>query len=151
MNRERSKEDRLRFKTKYQLTREMLKELKPLLPKDWKVYVLFDSWYASAKLIKFIRRQGRRWFSLGAIKSNRILDGKSLTQWNKDLKHKHYDSVELKTATDSKKTYLTRTITGRLNDVPFDVCVVHIKAEPPGFSPEVLPPVQFNLPHEAPT
>ena len=130
LNRERSKEERLRFKTKYQLTREMLKELKPLLPKEWKVYVLFDSWYASAKLIKFIRRQGRRWFCLGAIKSNRILDGKSLTQWNKDLKHKHYDSIELKTATGSKKTYLTRTITGRLNDVPFDVCVVISKRSP---------------------
>ena len=34
LNRKRSKEERLRFKTKYQLTREMLKELKPLLPKD---------------------------------------------------------------------------------------------------------------------
>ena len=130
LNRKRSPEERLRFKTKYQLTREMLKELKPLLPKAWRVYVLFDSWYASSKLIKFVRRQGRRWFSLGAIKPNRILDGKSLTQWNKDLKHKHYDSVELKTATGSKKTYLTRTIRGRLNDVGFDVCVVISKRHP---------------------
>ena len=73
LNRERSPQERLPFKTKYQLTREMLKQLKPLLPKEWRVYVLFDSWYASAKLIKFVRRQGKRWFSLGAIKSNRIL------------------------------------------------------------------------------
>lgn len=130
LNRKRSKEDRLRFKTKYQLTREMLKQLQPLLPKQWKVYVLFDSWYASAKLIKFVHRQGKRWFCLGAIKSNRNLDGKRLSQWNKDLKHKHYNSVELKTVTGSKNTFLTRTLVGRLNEVPLDVCVVISKRHP---------------------
>jgi len=31
----------------------MLVELTNLLPKGHKVYVLFDSWYSSAKLIKF--------------------------------------------------------------------------------------------------
>ncbi|WP_262562692.1 hypothetical protein [Acaryochloris sp. CCMEE 5410] len=40
----------------------MLQQLQPLLPKEWRVYVLFDSWYASAKLLKFVRRQGKRWF-----------------------------------------------------------------------------------------
>ncbi|WP_262562616.1 transposase [Acaryochloris sp. CCMEE 5410] len=130
LNRGRAKEERLRFQTKYQLVREMLQQLQPLLPKEWRVYVLFDSWYASAKLLKFVRRQGKRWFCLGAIKSNRILDGKRLSQWNKDLKHKHYDSVELKTVTGSKHTYLTRSITGRLNEVPFDVCVVISKRHP---------------------
>lgn len=58
LNRERPKEQRLHFRSKYALARSMLVELAELLPKGHKVYVLFDSWYASAKLIKFCRRQG---------------------------------------------------------------------------------------------
>jgi hypothetical protein len=53
----------------------MLLELKAVVPKGWKVYVLFDSWYASAKLLKFIRKQGKSWYTLCAIKSNRTLNG----------------------------------------------------------------------------
>ena len=136
LNRKRSKEERLSFKSKYQLTREMLQELQPLLPQTWTVYVVFDSWYASAKLIKFIHRQGKHWFCLGAIKSNRNLDGKRLNQWNKDLKHKHYHSVELKTVTGSKKTYLTRTLVGRLNGLSIDVCVVISKRHPRDSQPK---------------
>jgi hypothetical protein len=58
LNRSRFKENRLRFKSKYRLAREMLEELRALLPQGYKVYVLFDRWYASGKLIEFIRRQG---------------------------------------------------------------------------------------------
>jgi hypothetical protein len=47
----------------------MLTELAGLLPKEYQVYVMFDSWYASAKLINFCRRQG--WQVICAIKSNR--------------------------------------------------------------------------------
>ncbi len=36
----------------------MLAELEPLIPDGYPVYVLFDSWYASAKLIKWWRREG---------------------------------------------------------------------------------------------
>ena len=72
LNRGRGKADRLRFKSKYRLTREMLQDLKAQLPDGWRVYVLFDSWYASAKLLKFITRQG--WSSVCAIKSNRTLN-----------------------------------------------------------------------------
>ena len=54
----------------------MLEELQPSLPPDAAVYVLFDSWYASAALLRFIRRQG--WYTLCAIKSNRRLDGTRL-------------------------------------------------------------------------
>ncbi|NEP53674.1 MAG: transposase [Moorea sp. SIO3C2] len=130
LNQERPKGDRIRFKTKNQLAKEILTALKADLPKGVTVYVLFDSWYASAKLIKFIRRQRKRWFALGAIKSNRSLNGKKLSQWNKDLKHTHYDSVELTSATGQKTTYLTRTLSGRLKDVGFDVCVVISKRHP---------------------
>jgi hypothetical protein len=71
LNRKRSKHQRVKFQTKYHLAREMLAELKPFIPKGWKVYVLFDNWYASAKLIKYIKRQGKnsyeaihRWYSV---------------------------------------------------------------------------------------
>jgi hypothetical protein len=52
LNRQRAKEQRLKFRSKYGLARQMLAEIAPLLPADFQVYVLFDSWYASAKLIK---------------------------------------------------------------------------------------------------
>ena len=43
LNRKRSTEQRLRYRSKYALAREMLVELDRLLPKGHKVYVLFDS------------------------------------------------------------------------------------------------------------
>ena len=53
LNRGRPKEKRLRFRSKYRLVRRVLEELKPLLPKGWKVYVLCDRWYASRRLINY--------------------------------------------------------------------------------------------------
>lgn len=80
LNRKRPQDKKLKFKSKYRLAKEMLAELKPFIPKGWKVYVLFDSWSASAKLVKFIRRQGKSWHLLCAIKSHRTLDGVQVTQ-----------------------------------------------------------------------
>lgn len=128
LNRSRLKEERLRFKSKYRLAREMLTELKEQLPDGWTVYVLFDSWYASAKLLKFIARQG--WYSLCAIKSNRALDGVKLSEWNRRLKHKRYTPVEVSTASGKRKTFYTRQVCGRLNHIPFDVCVIISKRHP---------------------
>ena len=122
LNRQRPKDKRLRFRKKGHLAQEMLKELKALLPKGFQVYVLFDSWYASNKLIKFCRRNS--WHVICAIKSNRKFDGQKLSQWNKTFKHRRYDSVSL-TATDQRQlTYQVRSVKGRLNDLPFDVCVI---------------------------
>jgi SRSO17 transposase len=45
LNRQRPQGKRLKFKSKYRLAREMLVELKAFIPKGWKVYVMFDSWY----------------------------------------------------------------------------------------------------------
>ncbi|WP_353813180.1 transposase [Moorena sp. SIO1G6] len=122
LNRKRPKEERLRFRKKGSLAQEMLRELKSLLPKGFKVYVLFDSWYASNKLIKFCRRNS--WHVICAIKSNRKFDDKKLSQWNKAYKHRRYEPVSL-TATDQRKlTYRVRSMKGRLNNLPFDVCVL---------------------------
>jgi hypothetical protein len=128
LNRSRSPEERLRFKSKYSLAREMLQALKAQLPKGWRVYVLFDSWYASAKLLKFIRRQG--WHCLCAIKSNRTLKGMQLSQWNQRLQHQRYTSVEVSTASGKRTTFYTRKLCGRLKEIPFDLCVIISKRHP---------------------
>ena len=122
LNRKRARNRRLRFRSKYNLVRVILMKLKLLLPPELVIYVLFDSWYASNKLLKFCRRQG--WHVICAIKSNRTLDGIKLSQWNQRLKHQPYTRIEL-TATDQRKRlYLVRTHQGRLKNVPFEVCVL---------------------------
>ena len=54
LNKGRAKAERLTFRSKYLLAQDMLAELQPYLPRDWTVYVLFDSWYASEDLIRYI-------------------------------------------------------------------------------------------------
>ena len=122
LNRKRAKGQRLSFRTKYRIVRAILADLKERLPADLAVYVLFDSWYASNKLLKFCRRQG--WHVICAIKSNRTLDGVKLSTWNQRLKHQPYKRVK-PTATDQRKRpYLVRARQGRLKNVPFEVCVL---------------------------
>ena len=57
LNRKRPREEHLSFRSKYRIARQMLVALRPLLPKGWQVYVQFDSWYASRRLISYVRRQ----------------------------------------------------------------------------------------------
>jgi hypothetical protein len=122
LNRRRPTEKRLRFKSKYHLAREMLEELQTLLPEGYTVYVLFDRWYGSGKLIKFIRRQG--WHVICALKRNRKLDGIRVDHWDQRLKHKRYTRIRVPAADGTTRTYLVRSVQGRLSDVPFDVCVL---------------------------
>jgi len=122
LNRKRPKEKRLRFKSKYLLAREMLEELRDLLPEGYTVYVLFDRWYGSGKLIKFIRRQG--WHVICALKRNRTLNGIRVDQWDQQLKHKRYTRIRVPAADGTTRTYLVRSVQGRLSNVPLDVCVL---------------------------
>jgi len=137
INRQRPKEQRLKFRSKYRLARAMLAEIAALLPDDFQVYILFDSWYSSAKLIRYCRRQD--WHTdpvrsvlgvIAGLKSNRILNGKQVRQWNKELRHQRYERVQLTAADDAQTTYFVRTLKGRLNEVPFDVCVFISKRHP---------------------
>jgi hypothetical protein len=122
LNRHRAPEQRLRFRKKTSLARDMLAGLQQLLPAGFQVYVLFDSWYASNGILKFCRRQG--WHVICAIKSNRKLDDKKLSQWPQALRHQRYQRVQL-TATDQRsRTYLVRARRGKLSKVPFEVCVL---------------------------
>ena len=123
LNRQRPVDQRIAFRSKIHLAQEMLGELKPLVPQHYKVYVMFDSWYASAKLIKFIRRQGKRWHVLCAIKSNRKFNGTKLQHWPQQLRHKHSTTVTVDAA-NKERTYKVHQLQGRLQDIPFDVCVL---------------------------
>lgn len=133
INRSRAKSERVRYVSKINLVREMLREIAPLLPDDFQVYVLFDSWYTAGKLLKFIHRQG--WYTIGGLKSNRVLNGKQVRQWNKELRHQPYTRVTVKAADGTVKTYLVRALRGRLNDLPFEVCVLISKRHPRDSSP----------------
>lgn len=133
LNKKRAKGERLKFRSKYRLARDMLAEIEPLLPPDFQVYVLFDSWYSSAKLIKYCRRQD--WHVIAGLKSNRCLNGKKLSQWHKDLRHKRYERATVPAADGSQTTYLVRPLRGRLNEVPFEVCVFISKRHPRSQSP----------------
>jgi hypothetical protein len=122
LKRPRAPEQRLHFRKQTRLARAMLEELQQLFPAGFQVYVLFESWYASHGLLQFCRRQG--WHVMCAIKSNRKLDDKKLSQWPQALRHQRYQRVQL-TATDQRsRTSLVRTLQGKLTKLPFAVCVL---------------------------
>jgi hypothetical protein len=130
LNRQRPAGNRLRFRTKYALAREMLVELKQLLPRGYRVYVLFDSWYASAKLIKFCRRQ--RWHVICAVKKNRRLNGKRMDHHNQSLRNKRYERVTLQALDPSRpsRTYCVRSVKGHLQEVKDEVRGIISKRHP---------------------
>jgi hypothetical protein len=130
LNRKRSVEKRLHFRTKYALAREMLVELAALLPKGHKVYVLFDSWYASKKLIKFCRRQ--KWHVICAVKSNRRINQVRVDQHNQTLRHKPYERITLEAVDEPHKAprYYTRCIRGYLEDFAEPVHAIISKKRP---------------------
>ncbi|MEW6651818.1 MAG: transposase [Chloroflexota bacterium] len=133
INRHRRKDQRIAFISKTRLAHQILTELSNLFPKGWPVYVLFDSWYASARLIKFIRRQG--WQAICAVKPNRKLNGKRIDQHARTLKHQRYATVKTTAADGKRTTYWIRSLQGQLEDVPFPVCVWVSKRHPREKSP----------------
>lgn len=128
LNRRRPKEKRLPFQSKYRLARQILEALRPLLPNDWKIVVQFDSWYASAKLIKYCRRHG--WHVTCGLKHNRLLDGKQIEAHAQGLRHRWYQRIVVTTTDGDKTSYFVRQQQGRLADVPHDVCVYFSKRHP---------------------
>lgn len=133
INRHRDKEKRIPFRSKYSLARTILSELRLLIPKGWLVYVQFDSWYASEKLIKYVRRQG--WHVICGLKYNRKLNGKRLDQLAYALRHRRYTHVRVTAADGKSSTYYLRKTTGRLVNIPFDVRVFFSKRHPREQSP----------------
>jgi hypothetical protein len=120
---------KLRYRSKLELAREMLQQVHSSFSQTNPVYVLFDSWYTSAKLVKWIRKQG--WHVIAGIKSNRKVSGQKLTQWHQDLKGHSYDRVSLELANKQQRTYCVRQLTGRLRGVP-DMVRVLLSQKGPG-------------------
>lgn len=128
LNRHRPPGERIRFRSKNRIARDMLHALWPLLPEGWNVYVQFDSWYASRSLIKYVLRQGGE--VTCALKHNRTLNDLPLDQIAYALRHKRYTRVRV-TATDGHRTtYRVREATGRLAQVSHDVRVFISKRHP---------------------
>jgi hypothetical protein len=127
LNKQRPKGQRLAFRSKLDLAREMLEELKPYLPPYAAVYVLFDRWYASAPLMQFIRRQG--WYTICALKSNRRLDGTRVRDHDQRLRHTRYARVSV-AAADQTTTYYVRELTGRIKRVGGRVRVLISRRHP---------------------
>jgi hypothetical protein len=128
LNRHRPPAQRLHFRSKNQLARSILQDIRPLLPKDWTVYVQFDSWYASEKLIKFVHRQ--HWQVTCALKCNRKLNGQRVDQLAYALRHRRYTRVRVTAADGKATTYYVRDTTGRLVGLPFAVRVFFSKRHP---------------------
>jgi hypothetical protein len=129
LNRERSKDKRLSYRSKYHLAREMLLELEALLPAGSQVVVLFDSWYASAKLINLCLR--RHWQVICALKANRKLEKQRIDRYHQTLKHKPYQRITLEAVDDRRaRTYLVRTVHGHLEDIRQEVYVILSKKRP---------------------
>jgi len=123
LNRSRSKEKRLHYRSKYNLAREMLLELDALLPAGSQVYVLFDSWYASAKLINLCLR--KNWQVICALKSNRKIEKQRIDRYHQTLKHKPYQKITLEAVGDRHApTYYVRTVSGHLEKVRQEVYVI---------------------------
>jgi hypothetical protein len=135
LNRTRTKENRLAYRSKYNLARDMLRELETLLPEGCQVYVLFDSWYASAKLINLCLR--KKWQVVCALKSNRKIEKQRIDRYNQTLKHKPYQKITLE-AVDPRpaRTYYVRTVTGHLEKVKQEVCVIISKKSTRDHSPK---------------
>lgn len=121
INRHREPRERLSFRSKNSIAREMLSQLEPLLPAGYAITVQFDSWYASAKLQKFIRR--RSWNFTCAVKSNRKLNGTPLSNHARQLRHKRYERISTTAADGNSTTYYVRQVEGRLSELPTDVRV----------------------------
>jgi hypothetical protein len=133
INRHRPRGQRVPFRSKNSLARSVLEALRPLLPKDWTVFVQFDSWYASERLIKYVRRRG--WHVTCGLKCNRKLNGIRLDQLAYKLRHRRYTHVRVTAADGNQTTYYVRDTTGRLEKVPFDVRVFFSKRHPREKSP----------------
>jgi hypothetical protein len=128
LNRQRPAERRLRFHSKTRLAQAILAELAPLLPGDWQVVVQFDSWYASEKLIRFVRRHG--WHVVCGLKSNRNFEKRPLNEWDHALRHKRYTRVRVPAADGRPRTYWVRRLIGHLRGLTETVCVYLSKRHP---------------------
>jgi hypothetical protein len=124
LNRQRQPGQKLNFRSKMTSARQMLKAIEPLLPEGYQVYVLFDSWYASARLINWCTK--RKWHVICRLKSNRQLDREPVKRHHQRLRLQRYTQVRIGAADQQTvNTYQVRSTTGKLNKV-YQPVRVHI-------------------------
>jgi len=112
---------KITFKSKMTLAIEMLKEIKPLLPEGYTVYVLFDSWYASNELIEFCCQN--RWHVICALKSNRRFQGKRLSKVARNIRHRNLTRTWVDSANTST-LYWACLKRGKLKGITDEVSVI---------------------------
>lgn len=145
LNRKRTPGNKLVFKTKYQLVKELLHEWSEYL-RDRKVCVMFDSWYASNKLIKYCQAQGFR--VICSIKGNRRFDGKRLRRIARGVWQKSWTRMVLSSA-DGHRTYWTYKLKGHLRGLPGTVTVIISKRHHRDKRPEYFLCTDTKLPVKA--
>jgi hypothetical protein len=145
LNRQRPPDKRLHYRSKYALAHAMLTELASMLPKGYQVVVLFDSWYSSAKLIQFCRRQG--WHVVCAIKHNRRIDKKRIDDHDHALRHKHYQKVVLQALDPLRPApvYYVRTVIGHLENISDQVCAIISRRHKGDHSPKFFVYTDLSL------
>jgi len=122
INRQRTPEQRVHFRSKNTIVRQMLQRIAPLLPPGWPVIVQFDSGYAAKKLLKFVHRQ--QWHFTCGVKSNRKLNGVRLSEQHRQEKHKWHTRVRVTNAKKEERSYYVRQLDGRLEELSFDLRVL---------------------------
>lgn len=148
LNRHRQKGQRVPFRTKFTIVKQILQQLAGLIPETVPVYVLFDSWYASAKLIKFCRRYG--WHVICALKRNRTFRKKGagqmrqLSRLARYLRNRDFTPVMVKSS-DSSTRYWVYTLRGYLKDIPDEVCIIISKRHKQDKSPEFFLSTDLSL------
>lgn len=147
LNRQRPGPAKLHFRCKRRLAQAILAACQPLLPPEVPVYVLFDSWYASARLIKYIRRQG--WHVICRIQSNRKLNGQRLDHSATAQQHQRYVPVNIVAADGNSSRFLLRSLVGRLHELPTEVRVLVSKRHYRDHHPTYFVSTDLTLP--APT
>jgi hypothetical protein len=124
----------MEFKSKMKLVMEMLEEVKGYLPEGNDIYILFDSWYASKKLIKYCL--GNNWNVICALKSNRVFRGKKLSKIARNLGNKSLTRTWVNSA-ETSALYFTCLRKGKLRGIEKEVSVIiskrHIRDKRPGF------------------
>jgi hypothetical protein len=148
LNRARAKGQRIPFQSKLTIVKKILKELAPLLPTATPVYVLFDSWYASKKLIKLCRHLG--YHVICALKHNRKFRKKGATKarqlsqlaryiWNREFK-----SITVNSS-DSSTRYWVHTLRGYLPGIKDEVSIIISKRNRQDKRPEFFLSTDLKL------
>jgi hypothetical protein len=130
LNRHRAAEQRMAFRRNNPLARQIWDALRPLWPKGWPGSGPFDSWYAAARCINYVRRQ-RGQVTCG-LQGHRKLNGVRIDPLASARRHRRYPRVRVTATAGNTTTYEVRTTTGRLSAVPDAVRVLFAKRPPRG-------------------